>query len=83
MEKYMAFKSLLTHDKRAHELMADGHRYRNRFLRPFIPVINMDIRTTYSCFLNFKQDIINDLFKSIFWQSALCHLGLLIFRNKQ
>src|SRR6266480_6472175 len=40
------------------KLVADGHRHRNRFLRPGVPVINMHISSTDRCFQNTDEHLV-------------------------
>jgi hypothetical protein len=48
----------------ANVLVPDHHRYRDRFLRPFIPVIDMHIGTANSGFANFNQQVVMADFRS-------------------
>ena len=42
----------------AHKLVADGHRHRNGFLRPGIPVVDVQVRATDRCFQHSNQHVV-------------------------
>src|SRR6267154_818493 len=42
----------------ADKLMANDHRHRNRFLRPYVPVINVHVRATDRCFQHANQHVV-------------------------
>ena len=45
-------------DDLAAEFVPDGHRYRDRFARPVIPLIDMDVGAAYRRSLDLDQDIV-------------------------
>ena len=42
----------------ADEFMADDHRHRDRFLRPRVPVINVNVGAADRCFLNPDENVV-------------------------
>jgi hypothetical protein len=40
------------------KFMTDGHRHGNRFLRPRVPVIDVQVRATDRCFQHANQHIV-------------------------
>src|SRR5436190_2514096 len=51
----------------AHKLVADGHRHRNRFLRPGVPVVDVQVRATNRCL----QDADEHVIAADFWNRNL------------
>src|SRR2546421_8593465 len=45
-------------DNLTHKLMAHNHRHGNGFLRPIVPLVNMQVSAADSCSIDPNQDIV-------------------------
>ena len=62
---HLKIVNIVTHiNNLADKLMANRHRRTNRLLCPFVPVINMHIRSANGRFQGLNQNIINSNFRN-------------------
>ncbi len=55
---FKAFHFLADPDHFADIFVAHNHRHRDGFLRPLVPVVDVNVSTTDGCFTNFDQQIV-------------------------
>ena len=61
------------------KFMATDHGHGNRFLGPFIPVVNMDVGATNRCFVDLDQNVIATNFRNWHVFQPKTFLGTLFY----